>query len=235
MRLMSSRATAGFSLLLALSASGWTQTADGKPPSHDTAERSAAPAGNLDPRPQGGWKQSPLDDGPYVPLTFKEKAYLFGWRSIQPSAWGKSAFTAAIAQWRDKPEEWGQGMEGYGKRYGHRIVNRFVESAIGLGVSGALRQDARYFRKPVGPKKSRLWHALSQTFVTRTDSGGKTFAAWRVAGNYGGQFVSNAWRPERQRNPGETMIRGTISLGYDAASNVFKEFWPDIRRIVFKR
>ena len=71
--------------------------------------------------------------------------------------------------------------------------------------------------------------------MTRTDGGGKTFAAWRVAGNYGGQFVSNAWRPERQTGVGDTMIRGTVSMGFDAASNVFKEFWPDIRRRVFKK
>jgi len=26
-----------------------------------------------------------------------------------------------------------------------------------------------------------------------------------------------------------------VSLGFDAASNVFKEFWPDIKRRVLKR
>lgn len=232
------RSGGGFSLTLALAACGWAQSVEEQRAAVQdrTADRVVAPAGpSLDPRPQGDWKKSPLEDGPYVPLMLKEKAYLFGWRSIQPSAWGKSAFTAGIAHWRDKPEEWEQGMKGYGRRYAHRIGNRFVESAIGLGVSAALHQDARYFRKPVGPKKSRLWHAVSQSFVTRTDNGGKTFAAWRVAGNYGGQFVSNAWRPERQRGFGTTMTRGSISMSYDVMSNVFKEFWPDIRRVVFKR
>lgn len=219
---------AGLGLGLALTTCGWSQSADRTQPATATSPV-------LSPRPQGGWKQSPLDDKPYVPLELKEKVYLFGWRTIQPSSFAKSAFTAGIAHWRDNPEEWGQGMEGYGRRYGHRLLNRGVESAIGLGVSAALHQDARYFRLPNAPAKRRLLHALSQVAITRTDGGGKTFSAWRWAGNYGGQFVSNTWRPERQRGVGDTMIRGTISLSFDAASNVFKEFWPDIRRRVFKK
>jgi hypothetical protein len=152
-----------------------------------------------------------------------------------PSGFGKSIVTAAIAHWQDSPEEWGQGMAGFGRRYGHRILNRAAENAIGLGVSAALRQDPRYFRDPEASGGGRVWNALKQVVVTRTDGGGKTFAAWRVAGNYGGQFVSNSWRPERQRNVGDTMIRGSVSMGLDAASNVFKEFWPDIRRRIFKK
>jgi hypothetical protein len=226
----------GFGLTLLLATCGWAQTTDAQPGTDQTADRAAGAAvPAISPRPQGDWKKSPLEDGPYVPLSFKEKSYLFGWRTIQPSAFGKSAVSSAIAHWRDKPEEWGQGMEGYGKRYGHRLLNRAVESAIGLGVTGLLRQDGRYFRKPVGPAGARLKNALSQVFVTRTDSGGKTFAVWRFAGNYGGQAVSNFWRPERQRTFSDTMARGPWSLGIDAASNVFKEFWPDIRRRVLKR
>jgi hypothetical protein len=115
------------------------------------------------------------------------------------------------------------------------MANRGVESAIGFGVAAALRQDARYFRKPNAGIKARMWHAFSQAVVTHTDSGGKTFAAWRVAGNYGAQFMSNAWRPESERGVGDTMVRGTVSVGYDGAANLFKEFWPDIKRRLFKR
>jgi len=184
---------------------------------------------------QNHWKVSPNVEAPYEPLGANEKAYLFGYRNVEATAWVKSAVTAGIAQWTDTPTEWGQGMEGYGKRYGHRVANRAVETAIGLGVALALREDARYFRRPTGTVKQRIVNAISQTVVTRTDGGAKTFPAWRLAGDYGGQFVTNLWRPDRETGAGDTMLRGTISLGYDAASNVFKEFWPDIRRKVFRR
>lgn len=185
--------------------------------------------------PQNHWKVSPNIGDPYAPLSLKDKGWLFGDRVVEPTGWAKSAFTAGIAQWRDSPEEWEQGMKGYGRRYGHRILSRGVEAGIGFGVAALLRQDARYFRKPGGSVGSRIGNALSQIVVTRRDGGGKTFPAWRVSGNFGGQFVTNAWRPERQTGVGNTLLRGTISTGFDAASNVFKEFWPDIRRRIFKR
>ena len=77
-----------------------------------------------------------------------------------PSGFGKSIVTAALAHWSDSPEEWGQGMAGFGRRYGHRILNRAVENAIGLGVTAALRQDPRYFRNPEASGGRRVLHAL---------------------------------------------------------------------------
>jgi hypothetical protein len=196
-------------------------------------DRSAVPS--VAPKRQTSWKQTPNDDEPYVPLSLKHKAYLFGWRSIAPSAWMKSAVSAGIAHAQDAPEEWESGTTGFGMRYGHRMATRGIESGIGFGVAALLRQDGRYFRKPSAGVRGRILHSVSQTFVTHTDNGGRTFSAWRFAGNYGAQFVSNGWRPQSEHDVGETMLRGTLSIGYDAASNLFKEFWPDIRRKIFKR
>jgi hypothetical protein len=180
------------------------------------------------------WRISPFEHEPYTPLPLKEKAYLFALRTVQPSSLGKSLVTAGIAQWRDSPEQWGQGMAGFSRRYAHRLVTRGVENAIGFGVAAAFRQDPRYYRLGEGGIWRRTAHAASYTFVTKNDQGNRTFSIWRVSGNYGSQFVSNTWRPDND-TAGDALIRGSISLGYDAASNIFKEFWPDIRRIVFKR
>lgn len=176
-----------------------------------------------------------MEGAPYSPLGLKEKFYLFNYRTIEPTSFGKSAFTAGIAHLQNSPEEWGQGWDALGHRYGHRLLNRGVENMIGFGVAAALHQDGRFYRRGEGAIGGRLGHALKQCFITRTDSGGRSFSVWRFAGNYGSQFVSNTWRPERQRGVGTTMLRGTISIGFDAGSNTFKEFWPDIRRRIFKR
>jgi hypothetical protein len=95
--------------------------------------------------------------------------------------------------------------------------------------------DPRYFRSGEKGFGRRVGHAIGATFTTRRDNGKKTIAVWRFAGNYGSQFVANTWRPERQTGTGDTLLRGTASIGYDCASNVFKEFWPDIRKHVFHR
>jgi hypothetical protein len=216
----------------------WSQETPAKPADTPAAAESngaAADRSNTVPAtPVSSWRISPFENQPYAPLTLKDKTYVFMWRNIQPSSFAKSAFTAAIAHWQDQPTEWGQGMEGYGKRYGHRILNRTVETTMGLGVAAALHQDPRYFRLAEGGFRRRTGHAISYVLLTRTDSGRKTFSVWRVTSNYGAQFVSNTWRP-RNTSSGDALVRGTISLGFDAASNIFKEFWPDIRRIVFHK
>jgi hypothetical protein len=178
---------------------------------------------------------TPLATAPYVPLSVGEKAKIHGNRIISPTSFAKSAFMAGINHWQNTPEEWGQGMEGYGKRLGHKLATRGFENSIGFLVAAPLHQDPRYFRSGETGFLRRSGHAMKSTFVTRTDSGGQTFAVWRFAGNYGAQFISNHWRPERQTGTGDTLIRGTISVGYDMGSNWFKEFWPDIRKHVLHR
>ena len=179
--------------------------------------------------------QTPLATDPYEPLQPSGKARVFGSRIISPASLGKSAFMAGINQIQDSPEEWGQGMAGYGRRYGHKIVTRGIENGIGFLASVTLGQDPRYFRSSESGFWHRSRHALLYTAMTRTDDGGRTPAFWRFAGNFGTQFVSNAWRPERHTQFSDTMVRGTVSIGYDAASNLVKEFWPDIRRKIFRR
>jgi hypothetical protein len=223
MRRVITRFAAGCFLTIGLlGTQGQAQTPAGQPGSATVAS-------------QGDWKVSPFEREPYVPLGLKKKAYLFGYRAIEPTGFGKSLFTAGIAQLRDSPEEWGQGMAGFGRRYGHRLANRAVETGIGFGVAALLREDGRYFRLSEGGVGQRIKHSLRHTMLTRTDNGGRTIAVWRLVGNYGAQFVSNTWRPASENSTGDALVRGTISIGYDAASNVFKEFWPDIKRKVFKR
>ena len=177
---------------------------------------------------------TPTSDAGQNRLTTREKFSVFGRRIISPAGFAKSAFTASINQAQNSPEEWGQGMEGFAKRYSHKIANRTVENGIGFLVSVPLRQDPRYFHSTETGLWRRARHALIYTVLTPTDSGGRTFAAWRFAGSYGAQVVSNAWRPERYRTVSDTLLRGTVSVGFDAASNFFKEIWPDIKRKVFR-
>jgi hypothetical protein len=180
------------------------------------------------------WAQTPPAQN-YVPLSVGEKAAVFGKRIIAPTSLAKSAVTAGINQYQDSPEEWGQGLAGYGRRYGHKLVTRGFENGIGLLVAVPLHQDPRYFPSEDVGAWPRLRHALAHTVITRNDRGDPEFSVWRFAGNYGSQFVSNAWRPERETQVSDTLRRGTVSIGYDAASNLLKEFWPEIRRHVFRR
>jgi hypothetical protein len=175
-------------------------------------------------------QSGPFNNGTYVPLSVGDKAKLHAYRVYAPSGFLKSSVSAAYNQWDNDPPEWGQGMAGYGRRYGHRILNRGVENVIGFGVVAALKEDPRYFYSGEQGVWRRVKYAVWSTLTTRTDSGGRRFSTWRFAGNYGATLVSNSWRPASESTFRQAMERGTLSIGYDVASNVFKEFWPDIRR-----
>jgi hypothetical protein len=179
--------------------------------------------------------QTPLATDPYSPLLVADKAKVFGHRIVAPTSLAKSAVTAGINQWQNSPAEWGQGLAGYGRRYGHKVGTRAIENGIGFVTAAAMHEDPRYFRSAEGSFWGRVQYALKNTVMTRKDSGQQTIAVWRISGNYGAQFVSNAWRPDRYTQVSDTLGRGTVSIGYDAASNLLKEFWPDIRKRIFRR
>lgn len=179
--------------------------------------------------------QTPSATDPYTPISTSSKAAIFAYRTIEPAALGKSLVTAGFNHWQNSPEEWGQGMAGYGRRYGHKLATRGVESGFGFVVAAALHEDPRYFRLSEGGLWRRVGHALKNTIATRKDDGSSSIALWRISAKVGGQFVSNAWRPDRYHPTDATLGRAAVSVGYDGLSNIFKEFWPDIRRKVFRR
>lgn len=156
-------------------------------------------------------------------------------RVVKPVAFLRSAAAAGIQHWRAEPAEWGGGMAGYGRRYGSSLGYNGVRNMLAFGIDSTLRQDPRYFRTEATGLLPRLRHALSQTFVTRTDSGRTTFAVWRVGSAYGAGLLSNHWRPDRIGTVRNGFERGSISLALDSAGNIFREFWPDLRKRVWRK
>ena len=43
------------------------------------------------------------------------------------------------------------------------------------------------------------------------------------------------WYPDRLNTPRLGFIHGSVTLGFDLVGNLGAEFWPDIKRIVFRR
>lgn len=169
------------------------------------------------------------------PLTVQEKFELYLDETYGPASWLASASTAGIRQWLGSPPEWEQGMKGYGRRFASSMGESAIKNTVQFGVGAALREDPRYFpsaRRGVVP---RAWHAVSFTFAPRNDNGERTLGLSRIAGAATAGFVSNTWYPERLSDTSHAMSRTGITLGGDAAVNLFREFWPDIKRAVFGR
>jgi len=169
------------------------------------------------------------------PLDWKGKLRFHANRAYGPLALVGMAAYAGFLQEVNSPKEWGQGGSAYGERYASTLAWSGIHGVMAFGLDTALHQDPRYYRSDVTGFWRRAGHAVRGTFVTRTDAGGETLATWRLGSDYGAAFLSNIWYPARLDKPRYGVEDGSISLGFDVLGNVGAEFWPDIKRTVFRR
>ena len=179
-----------------------------------------------------------VDDAPNVPpLTVHDKFKIFYRYTYDPCRIVGSAASAGISQARDDFHDYGQGAEGYGKRYGADLADTNLATFFGrFLLPSLLHDDPRYFRiGPSGTFKRRLFHAVISPEWTRRDDGTHRFNYSRVLGNLIATSISNAYYPEGDRGAGETFSRAGTMLGTASGTAAFQEFWPDIKRKLFKK
>jgi hypothetical protein len=168
-------------------------------------------------------------------LSASEKAAIRLKRMVDPLSLVYSVAAAGIGQWRDEPPAWQQGAGGVGRRFAASEGWKVTQNSLALGFDTAFGLDPRFHPSRETAFWPRLRGALSQTLVAYTDSGGRAFNFSEVGSSYGASFLSNSWFPAHYNGAGDALERGTIGLGLNTASNVVKEFWPDIRRKVLRR
>ena len=168
-------------------------------------------------------------------LTPKSKFAIAWHDSTDRAIFMQGFFLAGIGQATNSNPSFGQGMEGYAKRFGTTYADFTIQNMMTEGVYPTLlHQDPRYFRRSHGTGRSRLGYAMSRLFITRTDSGKTQFNYSEVVGSATSLAISNAYYPNG-RTIGNNLGRFALQLGFDAASNVLKEFWPDLKRKLPRR
>ena len=161
-----------------------------------------------------------------VPLTTRLKFEL-AWKStIDPVSFGIVGIIAGFEQADNTFAGYGQGAQGYGKRFGAA----FADSLTGTFIGGAilpslLKQDPRYFYKGTGTIRERTLYAMANAFICKGDN-----ARWQpnysaVGGNLASAGISNLYYPAADRNgPRLTFENAFIGIGGNAFSNIIQEF-----------
>ena len=163
------------------------------------------------------------------PLTSTQKLQLAVDETIAPSRFMGSAFTAGIGQARDSLHDYGQGWEGYGKRFGSSVASNASSHLFGTALIPSLtHEDPRYFVKLFGSPKSRILYAMSRVVVTRTDDGRPTFNWSNVMGGLMAESLATSYLPENERTASKVFTRFGVRIGFGALDNVVKEYWPNI-------
>lgn len=143
---------------------------------------------------------------------------------------------AGLSQAENSEPGYGQGAEGYGKRFGAAFADGTIENYLtGAVLPSLLRQDPRFFQSSKGGFWHRTGYAVSRIFVTRTDSGHEQFNYSEIVGSAMSSAISTySYHPRADRNlPNTASVWGT-QVGIDTGTIVVKEFWPDIRRKMMK-
>lgn len=160
----------------------------------------------------------------FVPLTAKLKFRLAMRTSIDPVTFVGVAFVAGLQQAGDTPD-FGQGAQGYAKRFGADYANGFTDIMIGGAIlPSLLHQDPRYFFQGTGTIKSRMLHAMSNPFVCKGDNGKLQPNYSSVGGDLASAAISNTYYPESNRGVGRTFTSFAINTGARVAASLAQEF-----------
>jgi len=166
----------------------------------------------------------------YKPLSTRQKFEIARQDSFDRGTVILAAAFAADAQLSNANPSFGQGTLGYsrylGASYGDFVIGNYMSEAI---YPALLHQDPRYFRRGIGSKWSRLGYAIGQIFWTHTDSDRTQFNYSEILGNSTAVAISNVYYQDN-RSATNSATKLGMQIGVDMASNVLKEFWPDVSR-----
>jgi hypothetical protein len=160
-----------------------------------------------------------------APLNSRQKFDLAFHSVVDPVEFLGTGITAGAEQATDTFPGYGQGVEGYAKRYGAAYADEVLGRMIGSAILPSLiHQDPRYFYKGSGSVRSRVLYAVSRAVVTRGDDGRTEPNYSRLFGSFAAGGLANLYYPRADRGLGLTLGDGFVSIAGHAADNLIREF-----------
>ena len=162
------------------------------------------------------------------PISQRERFAHYAKSTFSANTLVAAGAAAAFSHARDQPEEWRQGMAGFGIRTGNNLAETGIRSTLTYGISAALNEDTRYISSGQATLGARIWYATSQTFAARNSQGRRRFALSKFVGNAGTSALSRYWAPRSWQGGGDIASDFAVTSLVQAAFNVTREFGPDI-------
>jgi hypothetical protein len=161
-----------------------------------------------------------------VPLNPKQKFELAWKTTIDPVSFGVTGAIAGIQQAQNDFSGYGQGAQGYGRRFGASYGNLIASTYIGGAIlPSLLKQDPRYFYKGSGSKRSRALYAIANSVICKGDNGHWQANYSSILGSLAAGGISNLYYPAENRDGLQlTFENALIGIGESAAVNILQEF-----------
>jgi len=161
------------------------------------------------------------------PLTSKQKFKLAWKATTDPINIAVAAGTAGMEQAQNSSPGYGQGAQGYAKRFGAAYADSVTGTFLGAAILPSLfKQDPRYFYKGTGTVRSRMLYALAASVICKSDNGRwQTNYSVIVAGFVSAGISNLYYAPAADRGrPALTVENALIGIGSSAVTNVLQEF-----------
>jgi hypothetical protein len=144
--------------------------------------------------------------------------------------------TSAIAEGTNAHPQLGKGIDGFGKYYWRGFVDKTDGNYLVIfALPTVFHQDERYYAMGQGGFWKRAAYSSSRVLITPNYHGHNTFNFSEVLGRGIAQGISREYYPSNDRSLGALAVKYGYAIGRDAATNMFREFWPDIATHVLHR
>jgi len=171
---------------------------------------------------------------PYEPITGTQRLRWAIKSTVGPESLAAGVLSAGIGTARNAPNEYGPSWGGFGRRYGIRLTGISTGNAMEASLGAIWGEDPRYERLEGAPFGARVLNVIRLTFEARYRDGhtGPAFARFMaVSGN---NVLSNAWRVSSENQAGDAALRTLMGILGRMGSNAFVEFWPSVRRHIWR-
>jgi hypothetical protein len=164
------------------------------------------------------WNAAPMSSGQKFRLAIRS--------TVDPVSIGISGVVAGVEQWQNDFSGYGQGAQGYAKRFGASYADGFIGTMLGSAIlPSILHQDPRYFYKGTGSIPSRALYAIGSVVICKGDNGHWQPNYSNVLGSLAAAAISNLYYPSSDRDgAGLTISNSLIGTASSAISALFQEF-----------
>jgi len=153
--------------------------------------------------------------------------------------WGiyfKTAMFSLGDQASKSPPQWGDGIDGYGKRFASRYGQFAVQNTLSSAGNFILGYEPRYDRCRCRGAWPRIRHALVRNFVTydRSERERRPQIAL-YGGALGAGMVASVWKPTQSSAWVSGYQSVVTQVVFGSFSNVLGEFAPEIGRLLKRK
>jgi hypothetical protein len=161
-----------------------------------------------------------------APLNSKQK-FQIAWKTvIDPVTFLMVGAAAGVEQAQNHFSGYGQGAQGYAKRFGANYADTVAGTFIGGAIFPSIfKQDPRYFYKGTGSIGSRFLYAIANSVICKGDNGHWQTNYSNILGSMAAGGISNIYYPAQDRDGAAlTFENAAVGIGATAAGNVLQEF-----------